>query len=164
MNLFYDTFETNFGPFTIAVNSDGALAATAFGDLASLLTRTGKCHVIRDTSLCTLARKQVRSYLAGELREFDLPLAPQGTPFQQQVWSALQKIPYGETRSYGELAAQLGNTNASRAVGRANATNPICVIIPCHRVVGADGSLTGFAFGEEIKRRLLDLEGALVGR
>jgi len=160
MNLFYDTFETDFGPFTIAVNSHGAVLATAFGDLAQLETRIGKCHAMRDTSLCTPARKQVRSYLAGELREFDLPLEPRGTPFQQQVWSALRKIPYGETRSYRELAGQLSNGNASRAVGRANATNPICLIVPCHRVIGSDGSLTGFAFGEDIKRRLLEHERA----
>lgn len=164
MNLSYDTFETAFGLFSIAVNSTGAIVATAFGDFGSLQTRMARCHLIRDTSRCTPASEQVRSYLAGERREFDLPLAPHGTAFQQRVWRALREIPYGETRCYGKVAAQLGNANASRAVGRANATNPICVIIPCHRVVGADGSLTGFAFGEEIKRRLLELENALVAQ
>src|SRR5262249_27128668 len=103
--------------------------------------------------------KQVLDYFAGKRRDFDLELAPQGTPFQQRVWEALQRIPFGATRSYGELAAQLGNAKASRAVGRANATNPVCVIVPCHRVIGADGSLTGFAYGENLKRKLLEHEG-----
>jgi methylated-DNA-[protein]-cysteine S-methyltransferase len=102
----------------------------------------------------------VLAYFAGERRDFALRLAPRGTEFQQNVWAALRTIPYGETRTYGQIAAQLGNPAASRAVGRANATNPICVIVPCHRVIGADGSLSGFAFGEHLKRRLLQLEGA----
>ena len=89
-----------------------------------------------------------------------MKLAPCGTPFQQSVWTALQRIPFGETRSYGQLATELGNPGAARAVGRANATNPIALIVPCHRVIGSDGSLTGFAFGEDIKRRLLAHEGA----
>ena len=100
------------------------------------------------------------AYFAGKLRKFTLRLAPEGTPFQQKVWSALRRIPFGVTRSYGEIAAQLDNPKASRAVGRANGTNPICLIVPCHRVIGADGSLTGFAYGEKIKRRLLEHEGA----
>ncbi|MXY89681.1 MAG: methylated-DNA--[protein]-cysteine S-methyltransferase [Gammaproteobacteria bacterium] len=104
------------------------------------------------------AIEQLRAYFAGELERFDLPLAPAGTEFQRKVWAALQDIPYGETRSYGELARQVGNGKASRAVGAANGRNPIPVIIPCHRVVGSDGSLTGFGGGLETKRRLLDLE------
>ena len=94
------------------------------------------------------------------LAVFTLKLAPSGTPFQQGVWAALQRIPFGESRSYGQIATELGNPGASRAVGRANATNPIALIVPCHRVIGSDGSLTGFAFGEDIKRRLLAHEGA----
>ena len=101
---------------------------------------------------------QLNSYFAGELKEFDLPLAPPGTEFQRKVWSALQEIPYGETRSYGELAREVGNANASRAVGAANGRNPIPVIIPCHRVIGGNGSLTGFGGGLETKQHLLKLE------
>jgi methylated-DNA-[protein]-cysteine S-methyltransferase len=102
---------------------------------------------------------QLEAYFAGDLRRFDLVLAPEGTPFQREVWSALTTIPYGETLSYGALARRLGRSNASRAVGAANGRNPIPIIIPCHRVIGADGSLTGFGGGLEIKRLLLELEG-----
>ena len=101
---------------------------------------------------------QLDAYFAGRLQRFDLPLAPEGTPFQREVWSTLRAIPYGETVSYGELARQLGRPAASRAVGAANGRNPIPIVIPCHRVVGADGSLTGFGGGLAIKRRLLELE------
>lgn len=164
MNLFYDTFRTPLGDFSIAVDDRGAVAATAFGDVSSLRTRLRKCHLMDDTSLVRAAREQVLAYFAGERREFTVPLAPRGTDFQQRVWTALRAIPFGETRSYGQLAGQLGNAAASRAVGRANATNPICVIVPCHRVIGSDGSLTGFAFGEAIKRRLLEHERSLAQR
>jgi methylated-DNA-[protein]-cysteine S-methyltransferase len=101
---------------------------------------------------------QLEAYFAGELRCFDLALAPEGTPFQREVWSMLTTIPYGETVSYGEIARRLGRSKASRAVGAANGRNPIPIIIPCHRVIGADRSLTGFGGGLGIKRRLLDLE------
>ena len=101
---------------------------------------------------------QLEAYFAGKLRRFDVALAPEGTPFQREVWSALTAIPYGETVTYGGLARRLGRPNASRAVGAANGSNPIPIIIPCHRVIGADGSLTGFGGGVAIKRRLLDLE------
>ena len=101
---------------------------------------------------------QLRAYFAGELENFNLPLAPEGTPFQQKVWSELCKIPYGETISYGELARRIGNPNASRAVGLANGSNPIPIIIPCHRVIGSNGKLTGYGGGLPIKERLLALE------
>jgi methylated-DNA-[protein]-cysteine S-methyltransferase len=101
---------------------------------------------------------QLQAYFAGERDSFDLALAPMGTPFQQEVWSLVRTIPYGETASYGELARRLGKPAASRAVGAANGANPIPIIIPCHRVIGADGSLTGFGGGLAIKRRLLALE------
>ena len=159
MNLFFDTFSIPHGEFSIAVNETGSVVATAFGPSRALRSRLRECHLMGDTRRAARAKKQILAYFAGRLREFDLPLAPAGTPFQQQVWAALQRIPFGETRSYGQLAAQLGNPKASRAVGRANATNPICLIVPCHRVIGADGSLTGFAFGETIKRQLLIHEG-----
>ena len=106
---------------------------------------------------------QLNAYFAGKLRRFDLPLAPEGTPFQREVWSALTAIPYGETLSYGELARRLGRPAASRAVGAANGQNPIPIVIPCHRVIGADGSLTGFGGGLAIKRRLLDFEAGVSG-
>jgi methylated-DNA-[protein]-cysteine S-methyltransferase len=102
---------------------------------------------------------QLDSYFAGRLRRFDLALAPEGTPFQKEVWSALRAIPYGETVSYSELARRIGRPAVSRAVGAANGRNPIPIVIPCHRVIGANGSLTGFGGGLVIKRRLLELEG-----
>jgi methylated-DNA-[protein]-cysteine S-methyltransferase len=102
--------------------------------------------------------RQLRAYFAGELETFDLTVAPQGTPFQQEVWGELCRIPYGETISYGELAKRIGNPNASRAVGLANGSNPIPIIIPCHRVIGSNGKLTGYGGGLPIKEKLLALE------
>jgi len=102
--------------------------------------------------------RQLRAYFAGELEAFDLPLAPEGTPFQLKVWRKLLQIPYGETISYGELARRLGNPNASRAVGVANGSNPIPIVIPCHRVIGSNGKLTGYGGGLPIKEKLLALE------
>ena len=159
MNLYTETFRTSFGPFSLAVTETDAIAGTAFGDLDALRTRLPEFHIIREASLARRVREQVLAYFAGERSEFELPLAPVGSEFQQRVWAALRAIPFGETRSYGDLARALGS--APRAVGRANATNPICLIVPCHRVIGADGSLTGFAFGEAIKRRLLEHERAI---
>jgi methylated-DNA-[protein]-cysteine S-methyltransferase len=103
-------------------------------------------------------RRQLSEYFDGERDEFDVPLAMTGTPFQRRVWQALQRIPYGETTTYGELARRLGRPSASRAVGLANGRNPIAVIVPCHRVIGSDGSLTGYGGGVERKRLLLELE------
>jgi methylated-DNA-[protein]-cysteine S-methyltransferase len=113
---------------------------------------------IEDASAFAEPIRQLRAYFAGELEAFDLPLAPQGTPFQQKVWEELCKIPYGETTSYGELAKRIGNPNASRAVGLANGSNPIPIIIPCHRVIGSNGKLTGYGGGLPIKEKLLALE------
>jgi methylated-DNA-[protein]-cysteine S-methyltransferase len=98
------------------------------------------------------------AYFAGGLRRFSVPLAPHGSEFQQRVWAALLEIPYGETESYGELAARIGSPGAARAVGLANGKNPIGIVIPCHRVVGSNGSLTGYGGGLDRKKRLLDLE------
>lgn len=113
----------------------------------------------RDDAALKEPRAQLQAYFAGELREFDLPLAPEGTPFQQRVWRALCDIPYGETISYGELARRIGQPKASRAVGLANGRNPISIVVPCHRVIGANGSLTGYGGGLERKRWLLAHEG-----
>ncbi len=104
------------------------------------------------------AIEQLQEYFAGERVDFDLPLAPQGTPFQLKVWKALQKIPYGETISYAELARRIGNPAAVRAVGAANGSNPIPIIIPCHRVIGSNGALVGYGGGLHIKKALLALE------
>ncbi len=114
-----------------------------------------------DASLGPLraAARQLNEYFAGTRREFDLPLRLQGTKFQQRVWQALTEIPYGVTVSYGEQAKRIGNSNASRAVGLANGRNPISIVVPCHRVIGANGSLTGYGGGLERKRWLLAHEG-----
>ncbi len=104
------------------------------------------------------AVKQVKKYLRGELKTFSVLLAPEGTEYQKKVWRELQKIPFGETRTYKDIAANLGNANSARAVGMANSKNPIPIIIPCHRVIGSSGELRGFAHGLDVKRRLLDLE------
>lgn len=109
-------------------------------------------------------RRQLDAYFARRLRRFDLPLDPVGTPFQKRVWAALGRIPFGQTRSYGEIAAELGDTRAVRAVGAANARNPISIVVPCHRVIGASGLLTGFAGGLDAKATLLTLEGVQLGR
>jgi methylated-DNA-[protein]-cysteine S-methyltransferase len=107
--------------------------------------------------------RQLSEYFARERREFDIPLAPSGTEFQLATWRALRAIPFGETISYGELARRMKRPSAVRAVGAANGANPISIIVPCHRVIGADGSLTGFGGGLEIKRKLLAHEGLLLG-
>jgi methylated-DNA-[protein]-cysteine S-methyltransferase len=114
----------------------------------------------RDDEALPEARAQLEEYFSGARTEFDLELAPQGTPFELRVWEELRRIPYGETISYGELARRVGRDGAARAVGAANGRNPIAVIVPCHRVIGANGSLTGFGGGLERKRTLLDLEAA----
>lgn len=104
--------------------------------------------------------RQLREYFAGARRDFDLPLAPAGTAFQKRVWQALARIPYGELRAYRDIAAEVERPAAARAVGAANRRNPLPIVLPCHRVVGRDGSLTGYAGGVTLKRRLLELEGA----
>ena len=107
------------------------------------------------------ARDQLDAYFAGDLRTFDLPLAPTGTPFQRRVWDTLTAIPYGETTSYGELAESIGRPGSARAVGAANGRNPIAIVVPCHRVIGVDRTLTGYAGGLDAKLTLLTLEGAV---
>jgi methylated-DNA-[protein]-cysteine S-methyltransferase len=115
-----------------------------------------------DDKIIALTRRELDNYFAGKLKAFSVALSPSGTPFQQKVWMALRKIPYGATRSYGQQAQAIGSPNASRAVGLANGKNPIPIIVPCHRVIGASGSLTGFGGGIPRKKYLLDLEqGAL---
>jgi len=110
------------------------------------------------------AAEQLDAYFAGELQEFDLPLAPAGTPFQRRVWSELERIPFGETISYSTLADRLGNPRAVRAVGLANGRNPLSIVVPCHRVIGADGTLVGYGGGLERKRWLLEHEAVASGQ
>ena len=141
--------DSPLGPLTLT-ETDGALVRLEFG---------GEGGSVRTPLLCQAAA-QLEAYFAGTRTTFDLPLAPKGTAFQRRVWEALQQIPYGETRSYGELAAAIGNPKASRAVGMANNKNPLPIFIPCHRVIGSNGTLTGYAGGLDIKVRLLQLEGA----
>lgn len=163
MHLHAFTLATPVGPFSCALDAAGAVAATAFGNVATLRGRLAACHLGEDTRSGADARvrAQVQEYFAGTRTNFDLPLHPRGTEFQRRIWSLLAAIPLGETRTYRGIATALGNPRAARAVGRANATNPICLFVPCHRVIGADGSLTGFAFGPTIKRWLLDHERAM---
>ena len=115
-------------------------------------------HQLQESELIKRAAEQLSEYFEGKRKEFDLPLAFAGTDFQKRVWEALLTIPYGETRNYGEIAAQAGNPKAARAVGMANNRNPIVIICPCHRVIGSDGSLVGYGGGLPAKQYLLDLE------
>lgn len=112
------------------------------------------------TPLLTQAVRELTEYFAGGRKAFDLPLSPHGTPFQRSVWDALTMIPYGETRTYAEIAAAVGCPKGARAVGMANHNNPVMILIPCHRVIGANGSLTGYAGGLDVKKALLTLEGS----
>jgi methylated-DNA-[protein]-cysteine S-methyltransferase len=120
--------------------------------------RDNQDMVVGDAPVLARTRQQLEEYFRGQRRDFDLPLAPRGTDFQQRVWQRLRGIGYGTTTTYGALAQELGNANASRAVGLANGSNPIPIVIPCHRVIGANGALTGFGGGLPIKNALLELE------
>ena len=121
-----------------------------------------KVNQYQESTLTLRAKKQLEQYFSGELTQFNLPLSPHGTSFRQQTWQALQNIPYGETRSYSEQARLMNNEKAVRAVGAANGANPIAIIIPCHRVIGKNGSLTGYASGLERKAWLLKFEQELL--
>lgn len=141
---------TPLGPLTATASEQG-LAALSFGENEGELS---------PSPVLDATRIQLEEYFAGERREFELPLAPGGTPFQRRVWNVLAEVPFGETVSYQDLASRLGVPRAARAVGRANALNPLVIVIPCHRVVGARGALTGYGGGIERKRALLELEAA----
>src|SRR4051794_17628592 len=149
--------------FTTQQSPVGELTLVGDGDALSGLYMTEHRHrpplppgARRENTAFTPVREQLDEYFAGERIEFDLPLRMEGSPFQREVWSALQGIPYGETVSYGELARRIGRPEASRAVGLANGRNPISIVVPCHRVIGASGSLTGYGGGVERKRFLLE--------
>jgi len=152
----YGKMESPVGLLTIAGDEDGLhFILFSTGNRASSPGRDwqeSSCRVIDE------AIRQLRAYFAKTLTRFDLPLRPEGTPFQMEVWRELLKIPYGKTISYGELAGRIGRPNASRAVGAANGSNPIPIVIPCHRVIGSKGELIGYGGGLQIKRTLLELE------
>ncbi|MGM9570749.1 MAG: methylated-DNA--[protein]-cysteine S-methyltransferase [bacterium] len=145
--LYY--YETILGLIGIRANDNA---------VTGILLRPQGFIDLRENSLTKSMAQQLREYLAGERRNFTVDISFKGTAFQQEVWRALQTIPYGETRSYSQIAASLGRPRACRAVGGANHCNPLPIVIPCHRVIGRSGSLTGYAGGLELKTRLLELE------
>jgi methylated-DNA-[protein]-cysteine S-methyltransferase len=155
--VIFTTMPSPIGRLTLL--GDGrALSAIFFEDDERLRAGPSKSWT-KDERRLRGARGQLEAYFAGIRTTFDLPLALRGTPFQMRVWRALLRIPFGATASYGKIAAAIGRPAASRAVGGANHRNPIPIIVPCHRVIGSDGSLTGYGGGEPRKRRLLELEG-----
>ena len=151
-NCTYFTYESELGRFTV-VSDGSAILSVKVGDIADPPGAVYKADALTDW-----AARQLDEYFKRERREFDIPLNPKGTNFQLSVWDALKKIPYGETRSYKQIAQTINNPNACRAVGMANNKNPIWIIIPCHRVIGASGELTGYGGGLDMKQRLLDIE------
>ena len=151
----YSTIESPIGPLLLAADEMGLRRVEFMNGKRSVRPDPAwKC----DAAFFRNVTNQLQAYFAGELKIFDLKLAPEGTSFQLEVWRKLREIPYGETISYGELARRVGNSKASRAVGLANGSNPIPVIVPCHRVIGSNGKLTGYGGGLEIKEKLLALE------
>jgi methylated-DNA-[protein]-cysteine S-methyltransferase len=149
--------------YTTMASPVGELLLTAADDRLTGLYMPVEVHglptgMARDDNAFAAVRRQLEEYFSRERQAFDLPVAPRGTPFQQRIWAELQRIGYGETISYAELAARIGRPTAIRAAGAANGANPVSIIIPCHRVIGSDGSLTGYGGGLEAKRRLLELE------
>jgi methylated-DNA-[protein]-cysteine S-methyltransferase len=162
MTTFYTTFESPVGPLLLMSDGTSLTGVHTDNDKHRPAVRP---DWICDDSVAPFAQTiaQLRAYFDGALTGFDLPLAPQGTEFQMTVWRELCNIPFGETISYAELARRIGRPTASRAVGHSNARNPISIIVPCHRVIGADQSLTGYAGGLERKRALLALEGRNAG-
>jgi methylated-DNA-[protein]-cysteine S-methyltransferase len=158
--------DSPIGPLALTADEAGLIevefCSVTRRDKASARWRTARTdppsNEGKAATIVAAARSQLADYFAGRRRRFELPLNPRGTAFQQAVWSSLAAIPFGATVSYGELARRLGKPTAARAVGAANGQNPLAIILPCHRVVGADGSLTGYAGGLEIKRKLLEHE------
>lgn len=161
-SVFFEHFDTPIGTLTLAADADG-LRHIEFPDNRHPVDRegwiTGASGAAADVLRAT--REQLREHFDGRRRAFDLPLRPQGTAFQMDVWRTLATIPWGATWSYAELARAIGKPQAVRAVGAANGRNPLPIVLPCHRVIGADGRLTGFGGGLPIKAALLRLEGAL---
>lgn len=152
---FYSYMDSPIGRLLLAGDGE-ALQVIGFPE--GRMARQPQPDWMRRNGVFTEARKQLLAYFAGELQQFTLKLAPRGTVFQRKVWGALKQIPYGETRSYGEIAAVIDRPEASRAVGAANGLNPIPIVVPCHRVIGSSGALTGFGGGLPAKKYLLQLE------
>lgn len=154
--MYYDIFETNsIGPLTLAADAQG-LRHIEFATSRRPLRMAADW--VRKPSFFKDVKAQLKAYFKGGRRQFDLPLAPRGTDFQLSVWQVLRTIPYGEVASYAWVAERIGNPRAVRAVGGANARNPLPIVIPCHRVIGSDGALTGFGGGLAVKQRLIELE------
>ncbi|MBE1274065.1 methylated-DNA--[protein]-cysteine S-methyltransferase [Enterovibrio baiacu] len=153
--MFYDSFETDLGKVHLLADDTGLRQLTLC--LRHPFEHSRDWH--HSPAQLSGYRTQLIEFISGERTSFDLPLAPEGTEFQHKVWQQLRSIPYGETRTYGQIAHEIGNPKASRAVGMANNVNPIPFIIPCHRVIGSKGELTGYRYGLEIKQKLLDIEG-----
>jgi methylated-DNA-[protein]-cysteine S-methyltransferase len=151
----YTMMKSPIGNIRVAWSS-GGLVSVSLGTELEAHEPDPAWRLVRD--LKCEATDQLRAYIDGKLKEFDLPLVLNGTPFQEKVWLALADIPYGETISYGELARRIGSPKAVRAVGAANGRNPIPIVLPCHRVIGQDGSLTGYGGGLKTKAALLDFE------
>jgi methylated-DNA-[protein]-cysteine S-methyltransferase len=161
VNLFTSRVPSPLGAIRLSVRDDGALVELEFGSPSGgeAIERAAEALHARPFVAAAAA---VEDYFRGGRGLFELPVATAGTEFQERVWAELRLVPYGRTISYGELARRIGNPRAVRAAARANARNPIAIRIPCHRVIGADGSLTGYAAGTDRKRALLELEGALL--
>lgn len=157
MTLYFKFISSPVGELKLAASEKG-LAAVLWPDDAPARVPLINLTEDKNHPLLRMAEQQLDEYFAGERRTFSIPLDPRGTSFQHSVWDALRSIPFGETRSYGEIARQVGSPAASRAVGAANGRNPLSIVVPCHRVIGASGKLTGFAGGLETKARLLHLE------
>jgi methylated-DNA-[protein]-cysteine S-methyltransferase len=153
--MYYSEFDSPIGALFLYSNGD-ALTGLHFRRAPESTPADSKSN--RDVPLLRRAHEQLRAYFEGDLTQFDLPLLPEGTPFQLRVWGKLEEIPYGETISYRQLAERIGNPSASRAVGAANGSNPLAIVVPCHRVIGANGLLVGYGGGLPIKQRLLELE------
>lgn len=160
-DLFYRIIESPIGPLLLA-GGDRGLYTLRFAEEGT--AAAPDAGWIRDDALLEAVVLQLKEYFRGERRSFDVALDPRGTEFQRAVWDALAEIPYGETTTYGAIATRIGRPKAVRAVGAANGQNPLPIIIPCHRVIGKDGTLTGFGGGLPAKRALLQLEGALPSR
>lgn len=157
MTQFTNTIASPVGALTL-IASDAGLSAVLWENDDPKRVRVGDLIGAPQHPILVQAERELREYFAGERRSFSVPLDASGTVFQKKAWAVLLTIPYGETRSYGQLAAQVGNPKASRAVGAANGRNPISIIVPCHRAIASDGALTGFAGGLDAKRHLLALE------
>jgi len=156
----YSVIPSPVGPLLLAADESG-LRLVEFDSPRHPVRRGSDWEATEDDAILRETRAQLDDYFAGTRRTFDLPLSPQGTEFQLDVWQALRAIPYGETISYAQLAARIGKPSAVRAVGAANGRNPLPIVVPCHRVIGADGTLTGFGGGLPTKHFLLTLEGAI---